>query len=384
MLQIQSPLVSVEWLHEHLEAQNLIVLDATIPKVSGDVSYDSGELIPKSRFFDIKTKFSDVNAEFPNTLPSIKQFQDEARKLGVNRNSPIVAYDKHGIYSSARAWWLFKYFGHENVAVLDGGFPEWKECGFDIEQQYFIDFEEGNFFATEHKELMTNFEGIKEYSHDKDALIIDARAKKRFSGEVPEPRKGLRSGTIPNSKNLPYTDLLINKKFRSVSELKEIFEDVNFEQNHLVFSCGSGITACNLALAATLAGYDKLTVYDGSWTEYGSLTKSFLDTPNWSKDELIAYILLYASHSDLKEDNHERNVIISKVDMQTFQKIHDEFSNDNDFQSIQKILASIERHNYSKEKLEELLVDIKALFFADGDFDIREHLMLLFLKRILK
>ena len=109
-----------------------------------------------------------------------------------------------------------------------------------------------------------------------------------------------------------------------------------------------------------------------------------MKTPLWTKDELIAYLLLYAAHSDLKEDNHERNVIIKKVDMQTFQKIHDEFSKDNDFQSIQKILASIAHHNYNEENTNQILADIKGLFFADGDFDIREHSMLLFLKRILK
>jgi len=109
-----------------------------------------------------------------------------------------------------------------------------------------------------------------------------------------------------------------------------------------------------------------------------------MEAPNWTKDELMAYILLYAAHSDFKEDNHERNVIISKVDMQTFQKVHDEFSEDNDYQSIQKILASLQAHNYNQEMLEELLADIKALFFADGDFDTKEHSMLLFLNRILK
>jgi hypothetical protein len=108
------------------------------------------------------------------------------------------------------------------------------------------------------------------------------------------------------------------------------------------------------------------------------------EAPNWTKKELVAYILLYAAHSDFKEDNKERNVIISKVDMQTFQKIHNEFKADNDFQSIQKILASIDAHNYSKDDFSLLIADIEALFFADNDFDIKEHSMLLFLKRIFK
>jgi len=105
---------------------------------------------------------------------------------------------------------------------------------------------------------------------------------------------------------------------------------------------------------------------------------------NWTKKELLAYILIYVAHSDLKEDNHERNMIISHVDMQTFQNIHDEFDADNDFQSIQKILAGIEKHNYSKTDIDVLLTDIKILFFADGDFDIREQSFLMFFKRIFK
>jgi ABC-type ATPase with predicted acetyltransferase domain len=108
-----------------------------------------------------------------------------------------------------------------------------------------------------------------------------------------------------------------------------------------------------------------------------------MEAPNWTKEELMAYVLLYAAHSDLVEDNHERNIIADRVDRQTFQAIHDEFSADNDFQSIQKILASIEKHDYNKDEIEKMLIDIKALFYADGDFDIREHSMLMFLKRLL-
>ncbi|MDT0558811.1 hypothetical protein RM697_09135 [Ichthyenterobacterium sp. W332] len=104
---------------------------------------------------------------------------------------------------------------------------------------------------------------------------------------------------------------------------------------------------------------------------------------NWTKDELIAYILLYASHSNLDEDNHERNVIISKVDMQTFQKIHDEFDADNDYQSIQKIISGLKAHHYSADDLTMLFVDIKVLFFADGEFDSVEQFMYAYLKKIL-
>lgn len=105
---------------------------------------------------------------------------------------------------------------------------------------------------------------------------------------------------------------------------------------------------------------------------------------DWTRDELIAYILLYAAHSDFKESNHERNVIISKVDMQTFQDVHDEFDADNDYQSLQKIIAGLRQHNYSEEDIDLLIADIKILFFSDGEFDVTEQNMLMFLKRIFK
>jgi len=269
-LKIESPLVSVNWLQNNIEAENLVILDASIPNVSSlnNVEYD---VIPKSVFFDIKKKFSDTSSDFPNTLPSKQQFENETQKIGINANSAIVIYDVHGIYSSARAWWLFKYFGHKNVAVLDGGLPNWKVEGFETVKSYQEVSEIGNFKAEVNSSFITNFEGILNFSKDDNVQIIDARSAKRFSGEIPEPRKGLRSGTIPNSINLPFSELLNENTFKSKTELKSIFNSISNNKNHLVFSCGSGITACVLALGATLIDYKRLTVYDGSWTEYGSL-----------------------------------------------------------------------------------------------------------------
>ncbi|MDY2586557.1 hypothetical protein [Winogradskyella aquimaris] len=109
-----------------------------------------------------------------------------------------------------------------------------------------------------------------------------------------------------------------------------------------------------------------------------------MKTIDWTRDELVAYILLFAANSDFKEDNHERNVIISKVDMDTFQEIHDEFDKDNDYQGIQKIMTSLRQHNYEKDDIEILLSDIKTLFFSDGDFNINERIMLKSLERLFK
>ena len=265
---ISSPLVSAVWLHTNLEAENLIVLDATINKQIDEHSVR----IPKARFFDIKKKFSDTESSFPSTLPSADQFQQEARKLGIQKNSVIIVYDDKGIYSSARCWWLFKVFGFTNIAVLNGGLPEWKNKGHRINTYDNFEFFEGDFVANFNPSLMTNFEGVNLFSKDNNVLIIDARSEARFTCQVDEPREGLRRGTIPNSLNLPYTELLNDNLMKPKSELQVFFNNLKLENNKVVFSCGSGITACILALGATVCEYKDLIVYDGSWTEYGTLT----------------------------------------------------------------------------------------------------------------
>lgn len=269
-INLNSNLVSVDWLQKNLKASNLIILDATINKI-----IDSSSIrIPKARFFDIKQKFSDVSAPFPSTLPSEEQFQKEAQNLGINKDSCIVVYDDKGIYSCARAWWLFKVFGFNNIAVLDGGLLEWHKNEFPIETYSEETYTKGNFEACLNSNLMTDFNGVNQFSKQKTTLIIDARSKPRFNCEIDEPRVGLRRGSIPNSKNLPFTELFDGNTLKSVAELSVIFNNlVNKEKTNLVFSCGSGITACILALGATLCNYKHLIVYDGSWTEYGSLTE---------------------------------------------------------------------------------------------------------------
>jgi thiosulfate/3-mercaptopyruvate sulfurtransferase len=268
IVDLNAPLVSVQWLNTHSDGSNLILLDATINKVIDDSSIR----IPKARFFDIKQKFSDVSALFPSTLPSKEQFQKEAKTLGINKDSIIVVYDDKGIYSSARVWWLFRTFGFKNVAVLDGGLPEWENQNLEIENYTNETYSVGDFEVEYLPDLMTDFEGINSFCNDSETLIIDARSKNRFRCLVDEPRTGLRRGTILNSKNLPYTMLCNGYKLKPKEEISEIFNNLVLDKTKVVFSCGSGITACILALAATLCNYNNLTVYDGSWTEYGSLT----------------------------------------------------------------------------------------------------------------
>ena len=274
MVIIESPLVSVHWLHQNLNTSNIVILDASIPKVTESNSFEGAKQIPRTRFFDIKNKFSDVSARFPNTVPSVEQFNSEAQNLGINKDSAIVIYDNKGIYSSARAWYLFKAFGCNNVAVLDGGLLEWKKENYQIENKTISKFGQGDFVGRYNSDYFNFFDDIQSISNNPDCLILDARSANRFKGVVSEPRKGLRSGSIPNSKNLPFTDLLQGNCLKPKEELKAIFNNLAKPDKKLTFSCGSGVTACVLALAAEIADYKKGKVYDGSWTEYGSLTNA--------------------------------------------------------------------------------------------------------------
>jgi len=269
---LPKPLVSVRWLRNHLNDDNLLIFDASMNKVTSNANEVEVFQIPNTQYFDIKHAFSDTSASFPNTVPSEEQFTKEAQRLGVSSSSIIVVYDDKGIYSSARAWYLFKAFGFENVAVLDGGLPEWIANGYKVENKKSNSRFNGNFVAHYNPKAFKSFKDIQESSQNDNHLIIDARSGNRFKGLAPEPRKGLRSGNIPNSVNIPFPELLDGNCFKSEGDIAKEFDKVNALNQHLVFSCGSGITACILALGAELIDKNDVSVYDGSWTEYGSLT----------------------------------------------------------------------------------------------------------------
>lgn len=281
-LKIKEPLVEASWLKEHLEYNDLIILDATLPKAVADKTSvaEPSLRIPGARFFDIKNVFSDTSAAYPNTWPGKNAFIKAARELGINNNSIIVVYDDHGIYSSARAWWMFKSMGHQHIAVLNGGLPAWIEAGFELEEKKTIPFQIGDFNGVYDPGFFKEYKDVLKGLNNTEELVIDARAENRFLGLIEEPRKGLRSGHIPGSKNLPYTDLLRNGKMREAKELKEKLKSIIPENKNLVFSCGSGITACVLALGAELSGYKNLSVYDGSWTEWGSIPELPIEKDN--------------------------------------------------------------------------------------------------------
>jgi thiosulfate/3-mercaptopyruvate sulfurtransferase len=278
--QLNSPLAQVKWLAQNLKNKNVVVLDATLPKaVVGDSDGGvSTHRIPGARFFDIKNTFSITTAPFPNTRIDSVSFIEKARLLGINKDSMIIVYDDHGIYSSARAWWMFKAMGHNQVAVLDGGLKSWLEAGYSTEEKTEISLEKGDFEGTYKKEFFKDSHNVLQLLDHESELIVDARAADRFQGLVKEPREGLRSGHIPGSINIPYTDLLHDGKMIEKSEIKNVFKNRISTDKHITFSCGSGITACVLALGASLSGYKNLSVYDGSWTEWGSVETLPLET----------------------------------------------------------------------------------------------------------
>lgn len=274
-IEIREPLVSVDWLRQHFEASNLIILDASIQKATDDiksVDHKSRSQIKNALFFDLKKKFSDVSSEFPNTMPTPEIFSEFARNLGINKDSALVVYDDLGIYSSPRVRWMFKAMGHHNIAVLDGGLPEWQKAGYPCEAVKKYAGEHGDFTANYHLGFISEYADILNAINNKQTIVVDARSENRFKGLEAEPREGLRSGHIPKSINLPYTQLIEDNKMVSKIKLSESFSKFDSKEDSLIFSCGSGITACILALAAEMIGLKNISIYDGSWTEWGSKT----------------------------------------------------------------------------------------------------------------
>ena len=262
-----NPIVSASWLNANLDNPDLIILEARLEQNQANLENQNPDLqIKGARLFDINNIFSDTSNPLPNTFPSTEQFTTETQKLGINKNSIIVVYDTLGIYSSPRAWWMFKTMGHSDVFVLDGGLPEWIKEGFPTEKQQEATYPKGNFEGKFQPELIKNKEQILENISTKEAVLMDARSSDRFHAILEEPRAGMRSGHIPGSINVPFTELQRDGKYKSEAELAEI---LNLNDQPLFFTCGSGITACIVLLACELISDNPKAIYDGSWTEWG-------------------------------------------------------------------------------------------------------------------
>lgn len=272
-----SPVVTSTWLAEHINDDTLRVVDASwhMPAAKRDAQseYANGH-IPGAVFFDID-KHS-APSELPHMLPEAEQFAAAAGALGISDQHVIVVYDTLGIFSAARVWWMFRHFGAAQVYVLDGGLPAWQDGGHElVAGESVVSSTTFTVRSTEEQRMMQvlSAQRVLNLSNVPDALIVDARAHARFTGEQKEPRAGLRSGHIPGSVSLPFTRLLKDDgTLLNVGALKLIFEDLGVkETTRIVTTCGSGVTAAVICLALHSAGYERVALYDGSWSEWGAL-----------------------------------------------------------------------------------------------------------------
>ena len=269
-------LVSTKWLANNMN--NLKILDCSwhMPNVNRD-SYNEyiSEHIENAVFFDLE-KNSDQNSDLPHMLPNKNYWEEIVSSMGISIKDRIVIYDNSDVISSCRCWYSFIYFGHDSnlVHVLDGGMKKWKlenrPTTNSINQ-----FKVSNYIAEERKELVKNKKQIDQNILNQKFKVIDARSKNRFDGKELEPRKGVRSGSIPNSLCLPFGKLINeDHTFKNREEILEKFNNIigGKMSTDIVFSCGSGVTAAVLALAYSLINnkYDP-KIYDGSWVEYGKI-----------------------------------------------------------------------------------------------------------------
>ncbi|MFD7749700.1 sulfurtransferase [Streptomyces sp. NPDC059698] len=259
------PLIGADQLAAR-RGEDVVLFDASVGSHRG-----AAVRIPGARPFDLDGELSDPASPLPHTMPGPRRFTEALRALGVHDSDTVVVYDAQGVYSSARAWWMLRAMGFDRAAVLDGGLPAWIASGHPVEQEpAAYEGPRGTFTARPRPGLIVDADAVAAALADPDAAVLDARTAQRYAGTAPEPRPGLRGGHMPGAAGLPFGELQRDGGvMRPTAELRTAFEAAARGRERLYFSCGSGVTACVLALGAVLAGYRDLAVYDGSWSEWG-------------------------------------------------------------------------------------------------------------------
>ncbi len=271
---MSATLVSATWLTANLD--KVVVLDASshLPTAGRNPreEFDAAH-IPGAQRFDID-RIADPHSPLPHMVPSPDDFTAHMRALGLSNDDHVVMYDDSDIRSAARGWWMMRLFGHVKISILDGGLAAWKTVGGDMETGPAHERPMGDFAPRRPAGVgVTYMASLKaRIEAGKGGQILDARAAARFAGTAPEPRKGLRAGHIPGSRNLPFTALLNEDgTYRDAEVMREQFSASGITPDApVVTSCGSGVTACVLALGLHILGNDAVSVYDGSWTEWGA------------------------------------------------------------------------------------------------------------------
>jgi len=264
-------IVSALELKHLLESEACVLLDASIAPVGVELTASEHSCcIPQSIRFDIE-EFSCKNSGLPHTVLGVDEFERKANALGLYRDAKIIVYDDVGVYSSPRAWWNLILMGCTDVSVLDGGLKAWQAAGFPTSERHSAPVAKESFVADYQSQYLVAQDEVLKATECGEPKIIDARSYGRYIGRDPEPRKGLRQGHIVSSLTLPFTELLNGYQLKDSEALRAKFLALGCEtETPMIFTCGSGVTASILCLAASLAGYQKLSVYDGSWAEWGS------------------------------------------------------------------------------------------------------------------
>ncbi|TXL81708.1 3-mercaptopyruvate sulfurtransferase [Vineibacter terrae] len=267
-------LVSTEWLASHLDAPDVRVVDGSfyLPAQNRDAKAEyAAQHIPGAVFFDID-EIADSDNPLPHMMPSPEKFSSRVRRLGLGDGVRVVVYDGNPMMGACRVWWMFRAFGHKDVAVLDGGLPKWQREGRPVTDEPTMP-RERHFTARLDSTLVRDAAQVKRLLDGKAEQVVDARAAPRFRGEAPEPRPGLRLGHMPGALNLPYADLIDARSGTMLPQeaLKQRLAAAGIDPARKVTaSCGSGVSACVVALGLYLTGAREAAIYDGSWAEWGS------------------------------------------------------------------------------------------------------------------
>lgn len=263
--------VTAAWLAERLRAPDIVVVDGTwhLPttqRLAGE-EYLAAH-IPGAVFFDIDT-IADTDSGLPHMLPRPEAFSSRMRKLGIGDGQTVVVYDTYGLFSAPRVAWTFRVMGVTSVFILEGGLPAWIAADGDLESGP-VSRPERHFTARIDHTAVRDLSAVSAALKSGSAQVVDARPAERFRGDMPEPRPGLRAGHMPGALNVPFSDLLEDGRLKSPDALKATFQANGVDLSRpAITTCGSGVTAALLQLALESAGAKAVTLYDGSWAEWG-------------------------------------------------------------------------------------------------------------------